>query len=120
MCTSKYIYTHLTTFKQGGDFKMINKQEFINKVIENTSGVEGFKTTKKDTGIILEAVLSTIMQEVANGEKVTFQGFGAFEPKEIKARDGFKPGTKEPRHYEASVGVKFGAGKNFKDLVKGK
>ena len=89
----------------------MNKNELISKVAE----VSGF--TKKDTGIVVDAVVSAITEAVASGDKVSIVGFGTFEATERAARMGRNPKTGEPLEIAASKAPKFKAGKALKDLV---
>ena len=90
----------------------MNKNELISKVAE-TSGF-----TKKDTGIVIDALVKAITDAVASGEKVQLIGFGTFEAVERAAREGRNPQTGETMTIAASKAPKFKAGKAFKDAVK--
>jgi len=68
----------------------LNKTELINAVAER-SGL-----TKKAANDAVEAVLESITNALANGEKVTLVGFGTFEVRERAARKGVNPATGEP------------------------
>lgn len=76
-------------------------------------------TTKKAATVLLDALIDSITQAVADGEKVTLVGFGSFEPRERKARDGRNPQTGEPMKIPATRVPAFSAGKQFKDAVSG-
>ena len=90
----------------------MNKVELISKVAEQT----GF--TKKDTGIVVDVVMTVITEAVASGDKVALVGFGTFEATERAARTGRNPQTGETIEIAASKAPKFKAGKAFKDAVK--
>ena len=92
----------------------ISKSTLIEKVAARTG------KTKKATEAILEATLATIADELIAGNKVKFIGFGTFEVRERKAREGRNPRTNEPIQIEASKIPAFKAGKQLKDLVNGK
>lgn len=89
----------------------ISKSTLIEKVAARTG------KTKKATEAILEATLATIADELIAGNKVKFIGFGTFEVRERKAREGRNPRTGEPIQIEASRTPAFKAGKNLKKLV---
>jgi DNA-binding protein HU-beta len=57
------------------------------------------------------------MEAVSKGEKVTLVGFGSFEPRERKEREGRNPKTGEAMKIPATKVPAFSAGKLFKDLV---
>jgi DNA-binding protein HU-beta len=73
--------------------------------------------TKTQTQDALRALLKTIMQVVADGDKVTLVGFGAFEPRVRSAREGRNPQTKEIIHIPAARVPTFSAGKTFREAV---
>lgn len=66
---------------------------------------------------VLDAVLDTVTERLANGEKVQFAGFGTFEPKQCKARVGRNPHTEEAVPIPARVVPYFRAGKLLKKAV---
>jgi len=90
----------------------INKDEFITLIAEKA----GF--TKKDTEKFLASTIETIEEKVSEGEKIQLVGFGAFEPRARKEREGKNPKTQEPLHIEATVVPVFKAGTGFKKKVK--
>ena len=67
---------------------------------------------------ILDATTETIVENVANGEKITLVGFGTFEARERKERQGKNPQTGEPLTIPATTIPAFSAGKAFKEKVK--
>ncbi len=76
--------------------------------------------TKKDAKKAVEAVFSTISNSLTKGDKVRIIGFGTFEVRDRKGREGRNPHTNEPIQIEASKTPAFKAGKQLKDLVNGK
>lgn len=89
----------------------MTKAEFITKVRENS------ELSKAQIDEVLTVILDTIVDSVAEGEKVNFVGFGYFEKHERKAKGGVNPRTKEKITIPAKVVPKFSAGKIFKDTV---
>lgn len=73
---------------------------------------------KKDAEAAVAAVLSTVSETLAKGEKVSLVGFGTFEVKERAARDGRNPFTGEAIKIAASKRPVFSAGKALKDQVQ--
>ncbi|WP_107667993.1 HU family DNA-binding protein [Cyanothece sp. BG0011] len=67
---------------------------------------------------ILNAMTETIVETVAEGDKVTLVGFGTFEPRPRKERQGKNPKTGEPLTIPATTVPAFSAGKGFKEKVK--
>jgi len=89
----------------------VNKTELIARVAEKTS------LTKKAAGDAVEAVLDTISEALASGEKVTIVGFGTFEVRDRAARRGVNPATGEAIEIPASRVPAFKAGKALKEAV---
>ena len=90
----------------------MNKAELIATVAEKTD------STKKEAELAVNAVISTIEEELKKGEKVQLIGFGTFEVRQRKARQGRnprKPG--EVIKIAASKAPVFKAGKALKDAV---
>lgn len=89
----------------------MTKSELIEQVAQ-TSGL-----SKKQAGEAVNATLDTIQGALAKGESVTITGFGSFEVRNRKAREGVKPGTSEKIQIPASKAPAFKAGKPLKDAV---
>jgi len=89
----------------------VNKAELINRVAEKTG------LTKKDTEKAVNAVVETIEQALANGEKVSLVGFGTFEVRSRKARTGRNPQTGATIEIPASRVPAFRPGKALKERV---
>jgi DNA-binding protein HU-beta len=89
----------------------VNKGELVDKVSEKAS------VTKKQADAVLTAAIDAIMEAVSGGDKVTLVGFGSFEPRERKAREGRNPKTGEAMEIPATKVPAFSAGKLFKEMV---
>lgn len=89
----------------------MNKGELIDAIAEKAD------VTKKDADVILTAALDAILNAVAAGDKVTLVGFGSFEQRERKAREGRNPATGKPIQIPATKVPAFSAGKLFKEKV---
>ena len=90
----------------------MNKAELI------TAGAEKTGKTKKEAGIVIDAFVSCIEEALVNEDKVQLIGFGTFEVRTRKARQGRnprKPG--EVIDIAASKAPVFKAGKALKDAV---
>lgn len=90
----------------------MNKTELIEKMAANA------QLSKKDTEKALKAFEETIIDALADGEKVQLVGFGTFEVTERKARVGRNPKTGEEMPIPGGKSPKFKAGKALKDAVK--
>lgn len=89
----------------------MNKGELVDQVHEKT------KVTKKDVDRVISATVEAIMEAVSKGEKVTLVGFGSFEPRDRKEREGRNPKTGDPMKIPATKVPAFSAGKLFKEKV---
>lgn len=75
--------------------------------------------TDKKTGLLaVDAVFSTILSQLSEGNTVDISGFGKFEVRTRAARPGFNPRTKEAIEISASKSVGFKASKALKEAVK--
>ncbi|SAL87818.1 histone family protein DNA-binding protein [Caballeronia arvi] len=91
----------------------MNKQELIDAVAAQAG------TSKAAVEEAINAVVSTISREVAEGNPVQLIGFGNFCTGARAARTGRNPRTGETVQIAAAKTVKFTAGKAFKDAVNG-
>ena len=89
----------------------MNKDELVDVVVEKAS------VTKKQADAVLSAALEAISEAVADGEKVTLVGFGSFEARERKAREGRNPKPGDKINIPAAVVPTFSAGKAFREAV---
>ncbi|EKB57165.1 HU family DNA-binding protein [Falseniella ignava] len=91
---------------------MANKADLVERVAAKTN------LTKKDVTATVEALFETVMEALADGEKVQVIGFGTFEVRDRAARKGRNPQTGEEIQIPASKVPAFKAGKALKDIVK--
>lgn len=89
----------------------MNKGELVDKVAEKAN------ISKKQADEIVSATISSIMEAVASGDKVTLVGFGSFEPRQRAEREGRNPQTGQPVVIPAATVPGFSAGKLFKEMV---
>lgn len=90
----------------------ITKKLLVAEVAEKTG------VSKKQTEEFLTALTTVIKDNLKEGNKVDLSGFGKFEVKARKPRNGINPKTKETIKIPASKSVGFKAAKALKDLVK--
>ncbi|WP_313798932.1 HU family DNA-binding protein [Cytobacillus sp.] len=74
--------------------------------------------TQKDASKAVDALLNTISNTLADGEKIQLIGFGTFEVRERSARKGRNPQTGEEIDIAASKVPAFKPGKELKEAVK--
>jgi DNA-binding protein HU-beta len=91
----------------------MNKGELISSVAIKTN------LTKKEIDLVLTTTLETIIEVVSSGEKITLVGFGSFEARERKAREGRNPITGERIYIPATKVPAFSVGKFFKKKLNG-
>ena len=90
----------------------MNKAELISKMAEKS------QLTKKDTELALNSFIETVQETLALGDKVQLVGFGTFEVRERKPRQGRNPRNPEQIiQIPASKAPVFKAGKTFKEKV---
>ena len=89
----------------------MTKTELINAVAEKSA------LTKKDAEKAVSAVVESITEALASGDKVALVGFGTFEVRDRAAREGKNPATGEAITIAASKVPAFKAGKALKDAV---
>jgi len=93
------------------EWKM-NKRDLID-------AISGRLGDKKSATEAVNAVLDTIQDAVAKGDKVAITGFGVFEKSERPARTARNPATGATIDVPKSSVPKFRPGADFKALVNG-
>ncbi len=88
------------------------KSDLVEAIVEK-SGL-----TKKDADKALQATMESISEALCRNEKVSLIGFGTFETRFRKEREGRNPATREPMTIPASYVPAFRASKTLKDTVK--
>ena len=89
----------------------MTKTELIAQVSEKS------ELTKKDADKAVTAVIEAITEALEKGDKVSFSGFGTFEVKERKERQGHNPRTGETMTIARSKAPVFKAGSALKAVV---
>ena len=90
----------------------MNKAELVTNMAEKGN------LTKKDTESALNAFMNVVEETLAGGEKVQLVGFGTFEVRDRKAREGRNPrNPEEVIQIPASKAPVFKAGKSLKESV---
>ncbi|NCT55444.1 HU family DNA-binding protein [bacterium] len=74
--------------------------------------------TKAESARVVEAVVNSVTETLAKGEKVTLTGFGTFEVRQRAARMGRNPQTGATIQIPAQRTPAFRSGKSLKDAVK--
>ena len=92
----------------------MTKADLINKIYGNTKG----SFTKTQIGNALDACLDSITEALAEGESITFTGFGSLKVATRAARTGRNPRTGASINIPAQKAVKFTSGKALREAVK--
>lgn len=90
----------------------MNKADLIKAVSEKTG------LNHKQASEAIEAIVETITDTLAKGEKVQLIGFGTFETRKRAARKGRNPQTGAELEIPASTVPAFKPGKALKEAVK--
>jgi len=98
------------TLVTGG--KTVNKSELVSVVAEKAG------MTKKDTEKVVSAVFDGITEALSKGDKVQIIGFGTFDVRDRKEREGRNPATGAAIKIAAVKAPVFKAGKALKDTVR--
>lgn len=91
----------------------MTKDELIDSVASKTD------VSKKETEMVINAVLESITNALTDGDKVTLTGFGTFAVSNRAARVGVNPQNPSQKINIPAMNVpKFKAGKSLKDAVR--
>ncbi|MBE6030786.1 MAG: HU family DNA-binding protein [Firmicutes bacterium] len=90
----------------------MNKKELI-KELSNKNGL-----TRKDNELVLESLIETIYEVLAEGDKVHIAGLGSFSSRKRDERTMVNPRTGKEVTVTESVVPSFKAGKKLKDALK--
>lgn len=89
----------------------MNKSELVKSLAERA------EVTQKDAAKALDALVETIQQALANGDKVQITGFGSFEVRDRKERKVISPATGEEIKVPATKVPAFKPGKSLREAV---
>jgi DNA-binding protein HU-beta len=92
----------------------MNKGEFVEALADRLD------VSRAQADRTLSAVLDLITEQLQNGEKVSFTGFGSFEVSKRAARTGRNPQTGAAIEIAASCVPKFSAGAGLRSSVNAK
>lgn len=89
----------------------MTKAELIAEVAKATD------LPKKDSEIIVNTVLKSVINALHRGEKIELRGFGSFRLRNRRARAGRNPKTGERVHVPAKRIPYFKPGRELKELI---
>lgn len=90
----------------------ITKAEFIQQLVKKQ------RYTKKSATSLVEDFLDTVLENIEQGNTVSFRGFGCFDMVERAARVGMNPNTGEKVDVPAQWTPRFYPGNAMKRAVK--
>ena len=89
----------------------MNKGELVDAIAEK------IHVPKKHIESVLNATIDTIVETVADGDRVLLVGFGTFEARQRKEREGRNPWTGDIMTIPPTTVPAFAPGKTFKQKV---
>ena len=89
----------------------MNKSELVKALAEKA------EFTQKDAAKALEAMVATIQETLAKGDKVQIIGFGSFEVRDRKERKVISPATRQEITVPATKVPAFKPGKSLKEAI---
>jgi integration host factor subunit beta len=87
------------------------------ELIEEVSRV--VEMTRKDSEVIVEAILGSVVRALRTGDKIEIRGFGSFRTRSRQPRVGRNPKTGDRVEVPAKRIPYFKPSKELKDLVNG-
>ena len=87
----------------------MNKAELVEKAALQC------EMTKKDTALVLNALLNVMSEALSAGEHIQLVGFGVFEPRIKPAHNGVNPTTLEEMMIPEVRTVSFKPGKKLRE-----
>jgi len=91
----------------------MTKAELIEEVAGKVKSL-----TKRQTEIIINAILDGVKDTLARGDKIEIRGFGSFRLRDRRTREGRNPKTGTTVQVPAKRVPFFKAGKELKELVE--
>lgn len=91
----------------------MNKGELVDAIATRTNAI----ATKKVIDAVLSAAMETIVDTVSEGDRVVLVGFGTFEARQRKEREGRNPRTGDKMVIPPTTVPAFAAGKTFREKV---
>ena len=88
----------------------MTKAEMVEKVSPKIN------LSKKDTERVVNTVLKSIIQALAQGDKAELRGFGSFRVRSRESRDGRNPRTGKEVRIPPGRTIRFKPGKDLQDI----
>jgi len=90
----------------------MTKRELIEKLADRVKDL-----SLKDSEIIVNTIFDTMTDALATGDRIEIRGFGSFQVKERRSREGRNPRTGEKVMVEEKKVPFFKVGKELKEKV---
>lgn len=90
----------------------MTKSELVDMIAEKQQGI-----TRREAGVVVNTILDTIGDALADGGHVELRGFGSFTTKQRNARIGRNPKTGESVMVPAKLVPHFKPGKELRERV---
>lgn len=68
-----------------------------------------------DAAAVLDVVTNSMIDSIANGDRIEIRGFGTFQPRPRATKIGYNPVTGQPMHLPANTTILF---KPSRELTK--
>lgn len=91
--------------------KILTKTQIVDIVSEELN------EKKTNVAKVFDEIFNTLVTKVSEGNKISINKFGVFEPRKRSERNGVNPQTGESIKIKASVVPAFKASKAFKEKV---
>ena len=90
----------------------MTKRELIEKLAERIKDL-----SLKDSEIIVNTIFDSMTEALASGDRIEIRGFGSFQVKERRSREGRNPRTGDKVQVDAKKVPFFKVGKELKERV---
>ena len=90
----------------------MTKRQLIEKLAERVKDL-----SIKDAELIVNTIFEAMTEALASGDRIEIRGFGSFQVKHRRAREGRNPRTGEKVHVEAKKVPFFKVGKELRQRV---
>jgi integration host factor beta subunit len=90
----------------------MTKRELVEKLAERTKNL-----SQKDAELVVNTVFEAMTEALASGDRIEIRGFGSFQVKKRRAREGRNPRTGEKVSVKAKKVPFFKVGKELRERV---
>ena len=87
--------------------------------IVRTIQVQFKRMRARDAAAVLDTVAESMIDSVANGDRIEIRGFGTFQPRPRATKVGYNPVTGQPMHLPANTIILFKPSRKKKKKMNG-